>query len=110
MPSNWAELLLQLYGFRNKAAHEGRCLVEDKASHTTRPLNVGELQSFIFAVETMFNWARQQRRAFGLATVATPRRDDQIVSIIGIGGIGEGGIRMDTSEACATIQGHPQTE
>ncbi|MGA2605925.1 MAG: hypothetical protein ABSD89_06160 [Halobacteriota archaeon] len=101
MQSNWAELLQKLYGFRNKAAHEGRCLVKDKTSQTTRPLNTGELQSFVFAVEAMFNWARQQRRTLGLATVATPRRDDQIVSIIGA--IGEGGINMDTSEACATI-------
>jgi hypothetical protein len=102
MQPNWAELLQTLYGFRNKAAHEGRCLVEDKTSHTTRPLNTGELQLFVFAVEALFNWARQQRRTLGLATVATFRRDDQIVSIIG--GIGEGGINMDTSEACAIIQ------
>jgi len=100
--SNWAELLQKLYGFRNKAAHEGRCLIEDKTLHTTRPLNTGELQSFVFAVEAMFNWARQQRRTLGYATVATPRRDDQIVSIIGA--IGDGGINMDTSEACAIIQ------
>jgi hypothetical protein len=104
MPPNWAELLQQLYDFRNKAAHEGRCLVEDKASRTTRPLNAGELQSFIFAVEALFNWARQQRQTLGVATVASPRKDDQIMSIIG--GIDGGGIILDTSEACASITEH----
>ena len=105
MPPNWAELLQQLYDFRNKAAHEGWCLVEDKASRTTRPLKKGELQSFIFAVEALFNWARQQRQTLGLATVASPRRDDQIMSVIG--GIDEGGgIILSTSEACASIAEH----
>jgi hypothetical protein len=104
MPPNWAELLQQLYDFRSKAAHEGRCVVEDKTLRTTRPLKTGELQSFIFAAEALFTWGRQQRQRVGLATVATPRRDDQIMSIIG--GIGEGGVFLGTSEACASISEH----
>jgi hypothetical protein len=102
MTPNWAELLQQLYDFRGKAAHEGRCLVDDKASHTRRPLKAGELQSFIFSVEALFNWGRKQRETHGIANVATPRKDDQIVSIIG--GIDEGGGTMlETSESVASI-------
>lgn len=101
MPQDWANLLIQLYNFRNKAAHEGRCLIEDKATGTTRPLKKGELQSFIFSVEMMFQWARGQRQKLGFETVATARRDDQILSIIG--GIDGGGFSMDTSESCTQI-------
>lgn len=107
MPLNWAELVQQLYGFRNKAAHEGRCLIEDRVTGKTRALNTGELQSFIFAVEALFHWARRQRQNAGLSNVATPRRDGQIMSIIG--GIGEGGFVMDTSEASADFGAQPST-
>src|ERR1700682_475067 len=97
-------LVQQLYGFRNKAAHEGRCLVEDKTSGTIRALKPGELQSFIFAVEVMFDWARQQRHALGVGNLATPRRSDQIMSIIG--GIDEGGgFVLDAGEASTEIAG-----
>jgi hypothetical protein len=104
MPTNWVELVQQLYGFRNKAAHEGRCLVEDKTSGTIRTLKAGELQSFIFAGEVLFDWARRQRIALGFGNVATPRRIDQIMSIIG--GIDEGGgFVLDAGEASAEVAG-----
>lgn len=101
MPPDWANLVQQLYNFRSKAAHEGRCLVEGRTAGTTRPLKNGELQSFIFSVETMFRWARDQRQRLGLATVATARRDGQIVSIVG--GIEGCGFAMDTSESCTSL-------
>jgi len=101
MQSTWAKLLIQLYKFRNKAAHEGRCSIWDVGLSALRPLNSGELQSFIFATEALYRWAREQRAKLGLATAATPRREGQIVSIIG--GIGEGGLVLATSEAsCPT--------
>jgi len=101
MPHDWAELCLQLYRFRNKAAHEGRCLIEDKSTGTSRELKKGELQSFIFSVESLFHWGRTQRQKFGLTTPATARMDGQIVSVIG--GIEGGGFVLDTSESIRTL-------
>lgn len=97
-PADWVELLLTLYNFRNKAAHEGRALVKDKSSGALRELKSGELQSFIFAAETLFQWAWTQRQAKLGSTEMPVSPDGQIIAIVG--GIKEGGgFVLDTGES-----------
>ncbi len=100
-PSNWADLLLVLYGFRNKAAHEGRALIKDKASGSFRELQAGELQSFIFAAEALFRWIWDHRvTKFGKGDTPIPV-DGQIIATVG--GIKEGGgFVLDTGESHST--------
>lgn len=96
-PQNWVELLLTLYKFRNKAVHEGRPILKTSKG-TSRELKSGELQLFIFSVETFFEWIRKQRES-KLGTPDIPVSvDGQVISIIG--GISEGGgFVLDTGES-----------
>lgn len=98
MPVDWADRIVSLYKFRNKAAHEGRCVISDDIAGV-RPLAEGELQSFIFSVETLYQWSREQRLKFGLHTpVLSASRPPQIVAILGEA-LNGGGFVLDTSES-----------
>jgi hypothetical protein len=96
-PQNWVELVLRLYKFRNKAAHEGRPVLKISKG-SSRPLNSGELQSFMFAVETLFQWIREQRQSkLGVPDIPMSV-EKQVVAIVG--GIKEGGgFILDTGES-----------
>jgi hypothetical protein len=99
-PRNWADQVLILYKFRNKAAHEGRAQVKDRSTGAFRDLQAGELGTFILSVEALFHWIREQRQVrIGPAKLPLPPHD-QIVAIVGDVS-GEGGFGLDTGESHA---------
>jgi hypothetical protein len=95
---DWVDQLLILYKFRNKAAHEGRAQIKDRATGVFRDLQAGELGSFIFAVEALFEWIGKQREGKSGLSNLPLRPNDQIISIIG-DVTGEGGFELQTAES-----------
>jgi hypothetical protein len=96
-PKEWVELLLTLYKFRNKAAHEGRPILKTSKG-SLRQLKSGELQSFIFSVEAFFQWIREQRESkLGVPDIPVSVEGQVIATI---GGINESsGFVVDTGES-----------
>jgi hypothetical protein len=97
---NWTDQLLTLYRFRNKAAHEGRAQIKDLATGAFRDLQAGELGSFVFAVEALFEWIGNQQKVKFAPTNLPLRPNDQIIAIVG-DVTGEGGFELQTGESHA---------
>lgn len=95
---DWVDKLLTLYKFRNKAAHEGRAQVKELSTGALRDLQAGELGAFIFSVEALFQWIREQRELkFGPVNLPLSPLG-QIIAIVG-DVKGDGGFGLSTGES-----------
>jgi len=99
--TDWTDQIMTLYKLRNKCAHQGRAVIPD-GSGGLRPLTAGELQGFIFSVESFYRWSSDQRSRAGLPNPSgVLDRSHQISAIVGDPLTG-GGFVTDTSESEAS--------